>query len=140
MTFQMTNSKYQMWISIWTNLPIQLNKWCKIKWIYFTYEIRHVKSQISNFKCQILNSPFSSGDQLIIKIQMLDFKFQISDFEYQIPNHKFWMSNFKCQSQISNVEQRILPLRKSRFTLAASCLHNMWNENVHELLPDNVVI
>ena len=45
----------------------------------------------------------------------------------QFWNSRFCTRNFSWQSVHANVEQSILTLRKSRFSLAASKLHGMWN-------------
>ena len=56
---------------------------------------------------------------------------------------QLWISrlssrNFSLQSVRANVEQNILTLRKTRFAVAASKLHSMWNANVlvHDIVEN----
>ena len=46
---------------------------------------------------------------------------------------RFGTRNFSWLSVCANVEQNILTLRKSRFTVAAAKLHSMWNANLLDL-------
>ena len=78
------------------------------------------------------------------RIKYLDFRTE----DLLVPTYltaatlsQLWISrlctrNFSLQSVRANVEQNILTLRKSRFSVAASKLHSMWNANV--LVHDNV--
>ena len=49
---------------------------------------------------------------------------------------RYYTRNFSWQSVRVNVEQNNLTLRKSRFTVAASKIHTIWNANV--LVHDTV--
>ena len=87
-------------------------------------------------------------DLTLDRIKYLDFRSE----DLLVPTYltaatlsQLWISrfctrNFSWQSVRANVEQSILTLRKSRFTSAASKLQSMWIENVHEIVPDIVVI
>ena len=87
-------------------------------------------------------------DLTLDRIKYLDFRSE----DLLVPTYltaatlsQLWISrfstrNFSWQSVLANIEQSILTLRKSRFKLAATKIHNMWNENVHELVPDILVI
>ena len=87
-------------------------------------------------------------DLTLDRIKYLDFRSE----DLLVPTYltaatlsQLWISrfstrNFSWQSVRANIEQSILTLRKSRFKSAATKIHNMWNENVHELVPDILVI
>ena len=86
-------------------------------------------------------------DLTLDRIKYLDFRSE----DLLVPTYltaatlsQLWISrfstrNFSWQSVRANIEQSILTLRKSRFKSAATKIHSMWNENVHELVPDILV-
>ena len=87
-------------------------------------------------------------DLTLDRIKYLDFRSE----DLLVPTYltaatlsQLWISrfstrNFSWQSVRANIEQSILTLRKSRFKSAATKILSMWNENVHELVPDILVI
>ena len=80
------------------------------------------------------------------RIKYLDFRTE----DLLVPTYltaatlsQLWISrlssrNFSLQSVRANVEQNILTLRKTRFAVAASKLHSMWNANVlvHDIVEN----
>ena len=85
-------------------------------------------------------------DLTLERIKYLDFRTE----DLLVPTYltaatlsQLWISrlctrNFSLQSVRANVEQNILTLRKSRFSVAASKLHSMWNANVlvHDIVEN----
>ena len=80
------------------------------------------------------------------RIKYLDFRTE----DLLVPTYltaatlsQLWISrlctrNFSLQSVLANVEQNIMTLSKSRFEVAASKLHSMWNANVlvHDIVEN----
>ena len=87
-------------------------------------------------------------DLTIERIMYLDFRCE----DLLVPTYltaatlsQLWISrfctrNFSWLSVRANVEQNILTLRKSRFTVAAAKLHSMWNTNLLETVGNYLLI
>ena len=85
-------------------------------------------------------------DLTLDRIKYLDFRSE----DLLVPTYltaatlsQLWISrlctrNFSLQSVLANVEQNIMTLSKSRFEVAASKLHSMWNANVlvHDIVEN----